>query len=76
MAKELERLNVNIPADLMRRVEEYADRYCLNKTSAVTMLLSQSLEASKAMSTLNDLMAAFNEQKSKSNLPEGDSFIN
>lgn len=65
MAKELERLNVNIPTDLMRRVEDYADRYCINKTSAVTMLLSQSLEASKAMTSINELVAIMNEQKGK-----------
>lgn len=65
MAKELERLNVNLPSDLMRRVEEYAERYCINKTSAVTMLLSQSLEASKALTSMSDLVALINEQKGK-----------
>ena len=40
------RLNINIPIPLLERVEEYAEKHYINKTSAICVLLATALELS------------------------------
>ena len=39
MSKELQRLNMNMPADLIQQVDEFANRMHLNRTSAMIFLV-------------------------------------
>lgn len=43
MSKEVVRLNVNIPSQLLERLDAYAEKMNINRTSAVALLLTQSL---------------------------------
>lgn len=58
------KLIMNIPVDLLEKVDEYAESMNVNRTSAVCVLLSQALESRKAMADLSALVAmAQNEKK-------------
>ena len=52
---ETVRLNVNLPKTLIESVDMYADSMNINRTSAVAVLLSQSLNAQQAMSDMSKL---------------------
>lgn len=47
---ELERVNINLPSNIVSKVKEYADGLGINYTSAYIILLNQALEQ-KAMLT-------------------------
>lgn len=51
------KLIMNIPVDLLEKVDEYAESMNVNRTSAVCVLLSQALESRKAMADLSALVA-------------------
>lgn len=53
---EVQRLNVNIPITLMERLDNYADRMNINRTSAVAVLLSQALDSQKAIADISELI--------------------
>lgn len=63
--KETVRLNINIPVDLMNKVDIYADNMAINRTSAVAVLLSMALDNQRAMNTLEELMIAYKEEVAK-----------
>ena len=56
MSRELQRLNMNMPADLIQQVDEYAKRMNINRTSAVIVLVSTALEQKNAMSVIDTLL--------------------
>jgi len=56
MSRELQRLNMNMPSDLMKQVDEYANRMNLNRTSAMILLVSTALEQKNAMSLMDELL--------------------
>ena len=56
MNKELQRLNMNMPANLIQQVDEYADRMNLNRTSAMIYLVSSALEQKNVMSVMEQLL--------------------
>lgn len=53
---DTKRLNINIPVDILSKVDEYAESLCLNRTSAVIVLLNQGLEYKKSLEVLSDLV--------------------
>ena len=57
---EVVRLNINLPVPLMERLDEYADKMNINRTSAVAVLLSQALDSQKAISDISDLSGLVN----------------
>lgn len=63
--KEIMRLNINVPQDLIDRVDEYADNLSINRTSAVCVLLSQALDGQKVVSDLGQLLKYVQEEQSK-----------
>lgn len=65
--KETMRLNINVPVDLMNRVDVYADNMAINRTSAVAVLLSMALDSQKAMNTLDELLKVYSEEKGRIN---------
>ena len=56
---------MNIPVDLLGQLDEYASRMNINRTSAVCVLLSQSLNSQKAMTDLGELLKVIQEEKDK-----------
>lgn len=56
MSRELQRLNMNMPVDLIEQVDEYAERMNINRTSAVIVLVSTALEQKNAMSVIDELL--------------------
>lgn len=66
MAKvETSRMVMNIPVDLLSQLDEYASKMNINRTSAVCVLLSQSLSSQKAMTDLGELLRVYQEKKDK-----------
>jgi metal-responsive CopG/Arc/MetJ family transcriptional regulator len=66
MAKvETSRMVMNIPTELLAQLDEYASKMNINRTSAVCVLLSQSLNGQKAMNDLGELLRVYHEEKDK-----------
>jgi len=64
----LKRLVVQIEETLFNDIENYAKDMHLNRTAAVSVLLTNSLKTEKGMATLTELLKVYNEQKD--NLPK------
>lgn len=60
---ETSRFGINMPTELLNRVDEYAAKMNINRTSATCVLLSQALDGQKAMSDLSELIKLANEGK-------------
>ena len=54
--KQTMRLNINVSQELIDRVDEYAERMCINRTSAIAVLLSTALDNQKVISSLEELI--------------------
>ena len=67
MGKEITRVTVNLNSDLVRQVDNYADSMNINRTSAVAVLLSQSLNSQKAMNDLGELLKLYQDEMEKAN---------
>jgi metal-responsive CopG/Arc/MetJ family transcriptional regulator len=65
MAKELKRLNMNMPVELVEQVDVYAEKMNVNRSSAINMLVSTALEAKNAVSTLEKLLMEMQNSKNK-----------
>lgn len=61
---ELQRVSMNLPADLVKRVVEYGENLGLNTTSAYIVLLNQALDQKDTLANLPIMMQAMNEMKS------------
>ena len=59
------RLTFNIPTDLLGQVDEYAKKMCVNRTSALCFLLSQSLNNQKAINDLGEFLKLYQEEQKK-----------
>lgn len=59
------RLTFNIPIDLLGQVDEYAKKMCVNRTSALCFLLSQSLNNQKAINDLGEFLKLYQEEQNK-----------
>ena len=53
---ETTRMGMNIPTELMDKLDEYADRMNISRTRAVCVLLSQALDSQKAVNDLGELL--------------------
>ncbi len=72
MAKDTIRVTCNLSSDLVQKIEDYAEQNGINRTSAVSVLLSQALQGQQAMSDLNKLVKIYErENLEKSLLKEG-----
>lgn len=66
MAKvETSRMVMNIPTELLSQLDAYANKMNINRTSAVCVLLSQSLASQKAMTDIGELLKLYQEQQEK-----------
>ena len=62
---ETTRMGMNIPTELMDKLDEYADRMNISRTSAVCVLLSQALDSQKAVNDLGELLKLFKAEQIK-----------
>ena len=62
---ETTRMGMNIPTELMDKLDEYADRMNISRTSAVCVLLSQALNSQKALNDLGELIKLYQEEQKK-----------
>lgn len=65
MARELKRLNTNMPVELVARVDEYADKLSINRSAAINVLVSLALDSNQAVVTLGDIMKIIREEQAK-----------
>lgn len=56
MAKDITRVTVNLNSELVNQVDKYAEDMNINRTAAVSVLLSQAVNSQKAMSDLGELL--------------------
>lgn len=64
---ETVRLNINVAKELMDKVDDYAEKMAINRTSAVAVLLSNALTTQQTMSDLSELLKIVEEEKKKQN---------
>lgn len=63
---EVTRINLNMPNDLLVKVDGYANRMNVNRTSAICVLLNMALDSQKAVSDIAELLKIIqNEQNMK-----------
>lgn len=60
---ELKRVNVNLPANLVQRVEDYALSLGVNTTNAYIILLNQALDYKDTLNNLPALLELISEYK-------------
>ncbi len=63
MVKNLVRVTVNLTPELVERVEKYAEKLNINRTAAVSVLLSQALDTQAGMQTLGTLAEIAKQEK-------------
>ncbi len=65
---ETVRVNLNLPKNLVRQIDEYASSMNVNRTSAVCVLVSQAINSQKAVNDLSELLKICqNEQLKQAN---------
>lgn len=67
MAKKLIRVTVNLTPELVERIESYAEKVNVNRTAAVSVLLSNALDQQKAIKDIGSLMDIYNAEKQEAN---------
>lgn len=65
MARELKRLNTNMPVELVARVDEYANKLSINRSAAINILVSLALDSKQAMATLGDVVSVIREEQAR-----------
>ena len=65
MQKEMKRININVPLDTLERIDSYADKMTINRTSAILVLCNLALDSQKAMSDIGELLKLAQEEQSK-----------
>lgn len=65
MARELKRININMPVDLVARIDEYADKMCINRSSAINVLCNIALDSQQAVGTMEELLKVVKEKQNK-----------
>lgn len=65
MAREVKRININVPLETLERLDDYADKMSINRTSAILVLCTLSLDSQKAMTDLGELLKMAKEEQNK-----------
>lgn len=68
MAREVRRININIPVNTLEKIDEYADKMSINRTAAILVLINLSLDNQRAINTLEELMIAYKDDAIKKGL--------
>lgn len=61
----LQRVVMNLDEDLVKKVDAYAEKLHINRTAAVSVLLSQACEQTEFLARFPELMTAYQEQQRK-----------
>ena len=56
MARQLRRLNTNMPQELVDRLDEYASKTYMSRSTAINVLIAQALDSQKAFSMMDELL--------------------
>ncbi len=56
MARELKRINMNVPFDLLDRIDAYAEKMGITRSSAMNVLCASALDSQKAVDGISELM--------------------
>lgn len=72
MARELRRINTNIPVDMLELIDEYAEKLYINRTSAMLVLMNIGLDQAKVISTMDSLVKMIGKEQTKKMLQEGE----
>lgn len=64
---ELIRVNMNLPASIVNRVKDYAEKIGINTTSAYIVLLNQALDQKESIESLPIILNAIEEIKKYKN---------
>lgn len=59
MAREVKRINLNVPVDMLEKIDKYAEEMSINRTSAIMVLVTQALGSQKAMDDVGELVRIF-----------------
>lgn len=65
---ETTRMVMNIPLDLLAQLDNYASRMCINRTSAVCVLLNQALNNEKAIADIAELLKVYQDEQAKQSI--------
>ena len=64
--KESVRVNFNLRANILAQVDEYAENVGLNRTSAISVLLTQALNQQKTMQDMAKLIQMYEKERDTS----------
>lgn len=59
----LKRVVMNLDENLVKKVDAYAEKLHINRTAAVSVLLSQACEQTEFLSRFPELMSAYKDQQ-------------
>jgi len=59
----LKKIMLNLDESLLADIEEYAAKMHLNRTAAITVLCTTTLQAQKAVGTMEQMLAVYNSQR-------------
>lgn len=62
-ALALQKVQVNLDEALIRQLDAYANSLHINRTAAVSVLLTQALQADKLSDTLAEMMSVYKAEK-------------
>lgn len=65
MARDLTRMTVSLPTELVNRVDTYAENMGIKRTSATAVLLTMALDSQKAMNDLSELLKLYQVEQMK-----------
>ena len=61
------RINLNMPIELLTRLDNYATNMNINRTSAICVLINTALESRKAMNDLSKLLELYQQSDNEKN---------
>lgn len=57
---ETVRINMNLPEELVQRIDEYGRKLCVNRTTAMTFLINNALTTDKTLGDVTELIRFVN----------------
>lgn len=70
LQKQTKKIVINVTEDLFNRVDEFAIEMNLNRTAAVTVLISQALDHIRMKNNMNELVKITQSEQLKKHLQE------
>lgn len=59
MARDITRVTVNLNAELVNRVDAYAEKMNINRTSAIAVLLSMAIDGQEVVANMPDIIKLY-----------------